>query len=236
MEHNPSHHDDVDELRRATTAGTPVVLLAHEDPDTGELIAPIEGFITSCEDGPLLGWTGSLGRWSTLETLDDLVAELRSPEPIAPCGSEAGAPTDLSVEPSHWLAYGTYQRWQDVEGCDVRIDVITHRLGSDHCGWEAVEFIVIGDPLGSSIGREQATDGASTYVWDPTGALGTDDRADRRTSLRVEDLPPTAADTGYRQGTAQLWLDPSDRGHLYRVDAGWANRFLLDEEQTLLCL
>jgi hypothetical protein len=133
----------------------------------------------------------------------------------APCGSVPGSPADLAAEPSDWLAYGIYLRWSDADGCPVRIDVISHIRGAEHCDFESTEFITIGPRLGDSIldGSVIAL-AANRYVWDPEGVLpgGPYD-----TMIDLEDLPADVHDTGYRQGDAALWLSDSEPPLFYRV-------------------
>lgn len=152
----------------------------------------------------------------------------------AECGTVANSPSDLTAEPSSWLAYGEYRRWTDVDGCPVRIDVISQTVGPDHCGWETVTFLTIGDPIGSSIGTTVITD-ARRFVWDPQGALPRVDDESRNEVVAVTDLPPSTYDAGYRDGTAELWLDPQDPTSLYRVDGAVAERYVADLDQQFLC-
>ena len=144
----------------------------------------------------------------------------------------AGAPTDISAEPLTWLAYADYIPWVDGAGCPVRIDVISDVMGPEHCGWEASERITIGTPLGASIRNDAGTDGgtARTFIFDPHGVVGAHPP---HVSMAVADLPASALDTGYRAADAQLWLDPSDAEHLYRVRNGLADRFVLDTSDQL---
>lgn len=72
------------------------------------------------------------------------------------CESEPGSPTDLASEPAGWLAFGRYLRLTDLDGCPIRIDVISHIRGFEHCGSQSAEFITIGRELGESIGTRRA--------------------------------------------------------------------------------
>lgn len=63
--------------------GIPVVVFGWAArPELAELadVEPAieEGFVTACQDGPLLGWAGSAGSWSEVVTLDDVVAAVRA--------------------------------------------------------------------------------------------------------------------------------------------------------------
>jgi hypothetical protein len=74
---------DVDAFRAAVEPGIPVVVFGWEArPELADLadVEPSveEGFVTACEDGPLLGWAGSSGSWADLVTLDDVTADVRA--------------------------------------------------------------------------------------------------------------------------------------------------------------
>ena len=122
------------------------------------------------------------------------------------CDAQPGSPIDLAAEPQDWLQFGTYLRWTDGDGCLVRIDVISHHHGAAHCGWQSMESITIGRPLGSSIAAGAST--ANRYVWDPQGVppdgpFGSE--------LTLSDLPDTALDTGYRREEANSGLTKKTR-------------------------
>lgn len=57
----------------AVAPGAPVAILAFEYAPLGGLTASIEGFVTSCAEGPLLGWTGSRGEWANLQTVQQVL-------------------------------------------------------------------------------------------------------------------------------------------------------------------
>lgn len=145
--------------------------------------------------------------------------------PPVTCGAEPGSPTDLTAEPKDWLLNGDYHRWADSDGCPVRIDVISQNAGPEHCGWESVTFLSIGDPLGASIATERP---GRRFAWDPDNVL-VGDPAYAGATIATADLPATAADTGYRDGDSQLWLDDADPSVLYRVHGATADRFAATE-------
>jgi hypothetical protein len=62
----------------AASAGVPVVVVAAPfPPEQPRLFAMLEGFITACEGGPLLGRTGFQGEWVDIDSLDELADALR---------------------------------------------------------------------------------------------------------------------------------------------------------------
>jgi hypothetical protein len=146
---------------------------------------------------------------------------LATTEAAAPheCDAEPGSPTDLSVEPADWEAFGDHQRWTDGSGCKVRLDVISHIHGAAHCDWESAEFITIGRPLGAATGV-YTEETINRYVWDPEHVLFDGPLAD---SIDLADLPQTAIDTGYRQGGSVMWIDESDESVLFVVHDDFAD-------------
>lgn len=76
MAYSPAHADAAD-YTQAAVAGIPVLVFAVEHPDApGGLVATVmEGFLTACGDGPLLGWASEYGAWQDVDSLD-VVAEL----------------------------------------------------------------------------------------------------------------------------------------------------------------
>jgi hypothetical protein len=119
------------------------------------------------------------------------------------CPSDPGSPTDLASEPVTWLAFGSYLRWVDGQGCSVRIDVISHIRGDAACGYQGAELLTVGRPIGTSIDGA-APDGISRFVWDPTGVLPGGPWGE---GLAIVALPPGEAETVYRRDGAELWLD-----------------------------
>lgn len=78
---DPGNHAPED-YEAAIAEGAPVVIFAYDitpyyDGVPGGLSAHIEAFATGCEGEPPIGWTGSVGEWADLRSLDDLVAAAR---------------------------------------------------------------------------------------------------------------------------------------------------------------
>jgi hypothetical protein len=114
------------------------------------------------------------------------------------CSSPPGSATDLSAEPTAWLQYFTYLRWTDGADCVVRIDVISHHDGPEHCGWQDSQYIALGNPIGTSFA--DATN-ELVYIWDPGNVIG-----DGGHGSVVDALPSGAIDSGYRNGSLELWI------------------------------
>lgn len=136
------------------------------------------------------------------------------------CPAEPGSPIDLAAEPASWLAFGSYLRWTDTAGCPVRIDVISHIHGAEHCEWESASYISVGRPFGASINRGPfSEETVNRYIWDPHQVLPGGPPA---RSLDLDDLPDSVYDTGYRRDGAALWLDPADEATVYVVSGSSA--------------
>lgn len=148
------------------------------------------------------------------------------------CGATAGARDDLAAEPAAWLEAAEYIRWQDVDGCPIRVDVVAHSRGSERCNWEDVDFLTIGVPIGASIdGAEEAR----TYFWDPTGALDQVPIGAGSESIESLYLPESAIDTGLRLDGKELWYDELDPTVLFHVGGDRAEVWQLDQFEQLTC-
>jgi len=96
--------------------------------------------------------------------------------------------------------------------------------GPDHCGWQSATFLIVGWPIGT-VSRTIAD--ARQYIRDPRGAV--------RTSLRDRlvlgaALPADARPTGYRHGSIELYLSPSDQDDgIYVMGPGGAERWPRDD-------
>ena len=127
--------------------------------------------------------------------------------PAATCG-EPGTETDLSDEP----AYTGVERWTDADGCRVRFDVLVTSTPSPdfHCApWPP--SLSMGTPLGARV----TSGNFRSYVRDPEGWLG---RPELQAGFAADVEPPDGAvDTGYRQGSVELWMDPADDAFVYLV-------------------
>lgn len=73
VEYGETQHRDGEFYGSAVAAGAPVAIFAFDDERLDGPISSIEGFITSCPDGPLLGWTGGQGQWATLDTTAEVL-------------------------------------------------------------------------------------------------------------------------------------------------------------------
>jgi len=137
------------------------------------------------------------------------------------CTGPAGSITDLTAEPAYSATY--LQRWS-VDGCPVRLDVLMSR--DSGCG---PTDMVMGSPLGA------VAEGGSAriYVRGDTSALGGGATGFQPNAT----LPPSATDTGFRQGVKELWVVPNDDAFVFirSSDNGRIEAWPLDRS-PLICL
>jgi hypothetical protein len=149
-----------------------------------------------------------------------LVRRTTRSQPLACAQPSPGSQNDLTQEPPYTASGLT--RWTDARGCLVRRDVIMTRTGAEHCGWQAVRDILMGNPLG----RSHSHAPARIYVRDPAGVLRKPEIA-RAFQADVK-LPSDARDTGYRQAGAQLWMQSTSDASLYLVRSNRVERWPRD--------
>jgi hypothetical protein len=161
---------------------------------------------------------------------DRLVADTDDGEFVPDECGLGGSFDDLELEPAQWLDEREYVRWQDVDGCPVRVDVVGHVYGDIACGWERVEFIAIGWPVGTSYA------GAATehrYYWDPDGLLG--EIAPPTSVMPRSDMPMSASDTGFRLDGMELWVDALDENRIFRITGEDVEVWPRDIDGTIRC-
>ncbi|MGH2688412.1 MAG: hypothetical protein ACRDKW_06350 [Actinomycetota bacterium] len=122
------------------------------------------------------------------------------------CVSGTGEVTDVAHEPP-WRD-PTQRTWTIRNGCRIRVDVLTDRTGSAHCGWDRTRVIATGNPVGDRY--TNASDDLE-YLRDPEGELGALGAAFLASTV----VPEHAVDTGFRSATTQLWVDPDDRSRIW---------------------
>jgi hypothetical protein len=119
-----------------------------------------------------------------------------------------GIETWASCDPSEWpwreAERAGFQVWEDARGDRVPVTTIQSFRGAEHCDWEGVTFLTLGEYGKAPAylrrpGRDLDGFLATTYEEDAT-------------------LPADARDSGYRRDGRQLWLVPG-RTAAYLVSA-----------------
>jgi hypothetical protein len=100
-------------------------------------------------------------------------------------------------------AYPGYQWTRN--GKPVRTEELGTSAGPNHCGWQSATILTVGWPLGTvSANAGQAR----FYIRDPNGVIG---GTYRQRLVRDAQLPTDARPTGYKLGSIELYLSPSDQ-------------------------
>lgn len=137
---------------------------------------------------------------------------------LSGCGNE-DEPESASCAPVP-SADPSLDQWTTTDGCALAPEVIHSHPGPAECGWELVDYIVIGP---------------DTYHWDPVNFLSYVDGFPRNRTLPSDDLPDAVVDTGLRRGDETLWHHPDDPQYVYLVDGKFADRYLLDVDGRIVC-
>ena len=108
-------------------------------------------------------------------------------------GPETNASCDPAELPASFTDSISEEIWTDRAGHRVPTTVLSSSTGPEHCDWESVHFL--------DMGQDEDT---RQYARDPDGALG----SELLTSDYDGDvpMPADARDTGYRFKDWQLWL------------------------------
>jgi len=120
---------------------------------------------------------------------------------------EAAARCDFSEFPEAFAEKAGYRLWRDRHGDPAPVSRIYSAPGPEHCDWQSMEFLFIGDEK-------------DVFVHEPTRELGRFIGAPYREDVR---LPADAVDTGYERDGRHAWLAADGRyayvGTRAQVDA-----------------
>ena len=123
-------------------------------------------------------------------------------------------------------AYPGYEWTRD--GKTVPREEIAAIAGPEHCGWQSATLLSIGWPPGTFASTAAL---ARRYVRDPQGAINSSLR--QRLAVNI-DLPRDARPTGYRLGSIEIYLSPSDQDEaIYVVGPGGSERWPRSDPMTL---
>lgn len=92
-----------------------------------------------------------------------------------------------------------------LDGAQAPVQDINSSTGSEHCGWEAAQFLSVRDAVGLPADSGSR---ARTYVRDPEGVVDPAPYLQREYDDAAE-LPADARFTGYENDGDELWLAPS---------------------------
>ncbi|MEM7325337.1 MAG: hypothetical protein AAF531_19775 [Actinomycetota bacterium] len=152
------------------------------------------------------------------------------------CTEPAGSWTDLTGEDPAWRDDQPSVGWTDQSGCAVRLDHVWHTFGDDHCGWEFVESISFGLPVGTPYTGEVADPPGQD--WEPLFLFNTDGAVEglpTGETVAAADVPATATDTGLRTVTGRSLRLAADRSALYDVQGETARVFVRITEDDYGC-
>ena len=118
-------------------------------------------------------------------------------------------------------------RWT-LNGRPAPPDELVTVAGPAHCGWQSATFLTIGWPPGTV---SATAEHARQYLRDPTGVLGA--TYWQQLVLHAA-LPKDAHSTGYRYGSLEVYLSPSDQDQaIYVVAPSGAERWPRSDPMTL---
>ena len=114
------------------------------------------------------------------------------------------------------------------DGRQVSSEELVTAAGPDHCGWQSAAFLTIGWPPGT---RATTFAQARLYIRDPLGVV----RGAYRDALVLQaTLPRDARSTGYRHGSIEIYVSPSDQDDaIYVVSPSGAERWPRSDPASL---
>lgn len=114
------------------------------------------------------------------------------------------------------------------DGRPVGPEELVTAAGPDHCGWGSATFLTIGWPPGT---RATTFAQARLYIRDPLGLV----RTSYREALVLEaTLPRDARPTGYRHGSVEIYVSPSNQDEaIYVVGPAGAERWPRSDPASL---
>jgi hypothetical protein len=167
-------------------------------------------------------WLNISRRRFVLGSLIALVALLAIEAGVVLIGSQRAGPvvgvqTDSVAaafdRPPHWPGY----QWAR-NGWKVPWQELVTAAGPAHCSWESATFLNVGWPLGThAVGAAQSRG----YIRDPNDVVGYRERL-----VRNATLPHDARPTGYKLGSIEIYISPSDQDEaVYLVAPPGAERW-----------
>ncbi len=152
------------------------------------------------------------------------------------CDGPPGTWTDLTDEETGRRESGPIVIWTDEDGCAIRLDTIFHRFGDDHCGWEDVEYLSLGVPIGEPFSGPDATppvqDWEPLFLFNTDGAVANLPAGER---LAAADVPEDALDIGAKTVTGRRRHLSADELTVYEVQGDDARAFVATADGEVSC-
>jgi hypothetical protein len=140
---------------------------------------------------------------------------------IAACTStqtQGPNPFSVGVAFDNPPAYPGYQWTRN--GQAVPAAELEASAGPNHCDWQSATILTIGWPLGTSA---QNAGHSRYYIRDPKGVIG---GTYQQRLVKDAQLPATAKPSGYKLGSIELYLSPSDQDEaIYLVTPSGSERW-----------
>jgi len=196
------------------------------------LVAP-GAFALGCADGAQASTTQCLQSTGVIQSARSsrsnfmkLIAALGIAASAVACGSSGQQPvitgTTVAEVFASPLPYPGYPWTHD--GKEVPVLEIVAAAGPAHCGWQSATFLTLGWPLGA---QPQTATGARQFIRDPNHALPRSLPLDLHSTLLADARP-----TGYKYGSVELYLSPSDQS-VYLVLCSTVERWPRSDPMTL---
>jgi hypothetical protein len=176
--------------------------LANYQDEAGLLDVPRDGFVVERVDDGRVLFSYDVGEQTKVAYI--AADGLRDFDDDVGWGIESWASCDPAEFPAAVLAELGIRVWHDQQGNPVAVSTITHYPGPEHCDWQDITFLSMGD------GRTQYLGGEGTHEFAGLHLLTTTYDGDAA-------LPGDATDTGYEYDNWHLWL-AADRSAAYVVD------------------
>jgi hypothetical protein len=171
--------------------------------DAGFLAVPQDGYVVERVEGDRVLFSYDVGEQTKVAYI--AADGLRDVDDDVGWGIEAWASCDPAEFPASVTDDLGVRVWHDQQGARVPVSTITHYPGPEHCDWQDITFLSMGDP-----------GGGGQYLADREGEFAGQDLL-RTTYDGDAVLPGDATDTGYEYDDWHLWL-VADRSAAYVVD------------------
>jgi hypothetical protein len=174
----------------------------HQD-QAGLLTVPRDGFVVERVDDGRVLFSYDVGEKTKVAYI--AADDIRDYNDEVGWGIESWASCDPAEFPAAVNKKLGIRVWHDQQGDQVPVSTITHDPGPEHCNWQDITFLSMGEVRG---GQEYLADRKGEFTGH--GVLTTTYDGDAV-------LPHDATDTGYEYDNWHLWL-AADRGAAYVVD------------------